>query len=378
MKRSSTLLLMFILITVYFAIDQPASASSANTWAEKSPMQLARSGLGVAVIDGEIYAIGGTTYSGGSADRNGLLPSTGGVVGTNEMYDPEVDTWVLKASMPTSRDNFAIAVFQNKIYCIGGNDGTNEVYDPKTDTWENKTAMPTPRTFLDANVVGGKIYLIGGIIPGYEGTGNRTTINEVYDPINDSWMTAKPMPMVDSGYSAIYSAVSDNKIHFIGGYQAGSKTLSHQIYDPGTNTWSNGASPPSSILEGDTAATTGINAAKRIYVFGKTFGQWDDEPSNTVRVYNPVTNKWVLGADMPTERFGFSVAVVNDVFYAIGGYTTSYPEPYFSFPYGPSINSLHLMSSISPLTMVHLTLLTMHPRKLKLSLPSKELTALQT
>jgi hypothetical protein len=201
--------------------------------------------------------------------------------------------------------------------------------------------MPTPRTFLDANVVGGKIYLIGGLIPdtrpGYEGSGDRTTINEVYDPKTDTWTTAAPMPLVDSGYSAIYSAVSDNKIHFIGGYQVGSKTLLHQIYDPKTDTWSSGASPPSSILEGDAAATTGINAAKRIYVFGKTFGQWEDEPQNTVRVYNPISDKWGFGADMLTERYGFSVAVVNDVFYAIGGYTTSYPEPYFSFPYGPSI-----------------------------------------
>ena len=38
-----------------------------------------------------------------------------------------------------------------------------------------------------------------------------------------------------------------------------------------------------------------------------------------------------------SQSVGFSIAVVDDVFYAIGCATTSYPVPIFSFPYGPSI-----------------------------------------
>jgi len=352
MKRICTLILIITLAAVCIVATEPVSATSPNFWAEKAPMQVARSGLGVAVVDGKIYAIGGTTYSGGSGDINGPLPSTGGTVGTNEMYDPETDTWVFKRDMPTPRSNFGIAVFQNKIYCIGGAGGVNEVYNPDTDTWENKTAMPTSRTYLDANVVDGRIYLIGGFIPdtrpGYEGGGDRVTINEVYDPINDSWTTAKPMPMVGTGYSALI----DNKIHFIGGYDTESKTLLHQVYDPKTDTWSNGA-PPSSIDDGAAAATTGINAAKRIYVFGNISGQWEDEPSNTVRVYNPVTDKWTFGANMPVQRYDFAVAVVNDVFYVIGGYTWSYPVPVFSFPYGPSIKEYATVQQYFPFNYGH-------------------------
>jgi hypothetical protein len=124
MKRICTLILIITLAAVCIVATEPVSATSPNFWAEKAPMQVARSGLGVAVVDGKIYAIGGTTYSGGSGDINGPLPSTGGTVGTNEMYDPETDTWVFKRDMPTPRSNFGIAVFQNKIYCIGGAGGS--------------------------------------------------------------------------------------------------------------------------------------------------------------------------------------------------------------------------------------------------------------
>ena len=38
----------------------------------------------------------------------------------NEEYDTTIGTWATKASMPTARSSFAIASFQDKIYCIGG------------------------------------------------------------------------------------------------------------------------------------------------------------------------------------------------------------------------------------------------------------------
>ena len=77
-------------------------------WASKASMQVARSGLGVAVVNGKIYAIGG-------ADG-----SSAGFSSTNEEYDPTTDTWAFKAPMPTPRSDFGITVYENKIYCIGG------------------------------------------------------------------------------------------------------------------------------------------------------------------------------------------------------------------------------------------------------------------
>src|SRR3972149_7678710 len=106
-------------------------------------MHQARRGLGVIEADGKIYAIGGTASI-------GFISS---VLSTNEQYDPATNSWVFKASMPTARVYFAIAVYENKIYCFGGITGMGiselimpgmytdidsyavEVYDTVTDTW---------------------------------------------------------------------------------------------------------------------------------------------------------------------------------------------------------------------------------------------------
>jgi len=175
------LVLVFLTAQCTFAATPVwASADTAeDSWVSKAPMPEARCGLGVAVVNGKIYAIGGSTES-----NYGVI--TSGMVGTNEEYDPATDTWAFKVSMPTPRARFAIAVYQNKIYCIGGYTGysidtgyeltgVNEVYDPATDTWETRAAMPTARLSVQANTVNGKIYLIGGSPNG--------TLNEVYDPV---------------------------------------------------------------------------------------------------------------------------------------------------------------------------------------------------
>ncbi len=217
--------------------------------------------------------------------------------------------------MPTPTQNFAIAAYKNKIYCMNGK---NEVYDVETNTWENKMPMPTPRSSLQANVVDGKIYLIGGYPNG--------TLNEVYDPETDTWTTETPMPTASSGYA---SAVVDNKIYII-------DSNLNQIYDTETDTWSQGTPSPSDFLLGGAAgATTGVNAPKRIYVLGEYSNIWEGEPPYFVRVYDPEKDVWSFGADIPMHRKLLGVAAVNDVLYAIGGYTSTYPD-FFSISYGPT------------------------------------------
>jgi hypothetical protein len=305
-----------------------------DTWESKAPMQQARSVLGVAVVKGKIYAIGGSTASGfapsipGSAVYGNI--NIDSFVGTNEEYDSATDTWTFKTPMPTPRTVFATAVSQNKIYCIGGRSkvgdkgggytGVNEVYDPATDTWETKTPMPTPRGWLTAGVVNGKIYLLGGE--------PQPSLNQVYDPKTDSWTTKAsiPFPIVAGGLGSV-SVVVDNKIYVIG-----SKT---QIYDPATDEWSQGTPPPSDNCIG-AGVTTGILAPARIYILGLP------SSSPSTLVYDPSNDSWSLGAGAPTNRYNFGVAVVNDTLYAIGGHTYDWinyaavavNEQYTPFGYG--------------------------------------------
>jgi N-acetylneuraminic acid mutarotase len=301
----------FILISIMVlsAVAVTLVWASGDSWVSKASMHVARGGLGVAVVNGKIYAIGGST-------DDGNWPANGGLVGTNEQYDPATDTWTLKEPMPTPRYGFAIATYQNKIYCIGGKNnaitGANEVYDPATDTWETKTPMPTPTWLLQANVVGGKIYLIGGY--------PSRALNEVYDPENNSWTTRAPMP---TGVDSYGSAVVDNKIYVVGGYSGPPTFFSDldQIYDPATDKWNLGAPAPSSVVDGSAGATTGVMAPRRIYVMGVNAYNGLGAPPSHNRIYDPEKDSWTVGADVPTSRLNLAVAVVDDILYVIGGHT---------------------------------------------------------
>ncbi len=285
-------------LSVYIAED---------SWLSKAPMHEARSGVGVAVVNGKIYAIGGTRSNGFRA--------------TNEIYDPATDTWTSKAPMPTPRSDFGIAVCQNKIYCIGGYvdgfsaTGVNEVYYPETDTWETKTPLQTPILNLQANVVNGKIYLIGGSPDG--------KLNQVYDPANDAWLAKASVPTAVSSYA---SAVVTNRIYVI-------TSNLNQIYDAENDSWSIGAPAPLPAVLGSAGATTGVNAPERVYVFGADADLpfWQLTTRNfTAQSYDPKTDTWAVCASIPTGRFSASVAVVNDQLYLIGGFTTEFPTDRFT------------------------------------------------
>lgn len=317
MRKTISLLLVLVLMAMSLIIVMPAFSSidiSENMWVSKAPMQQARGELGVIAVNGKIYAIGGTTTEGG-------WPYTGGIVATNEEYDPATNRWTFKQPMPTPRKNFGIAVYDNKIYCIGGEEiyrnesrapltNVNEVYNPATDTWETKEPMPTPRSALRANVVNGKIYLIAGHDPNVHFKPGASTHNEVYDPSTDSWSTKQPIPDPIGNYG---SAVFGDKIYIIGGYAEvpWPRFDLNQIYDTTNDGWSYGTPLSEDFASAVCAVTTGLMAPKQIYVFGE----------KTVLSYNPSNDTWTSGSDIPTGRGGSGVAVVNDFIYVIGGET---------------------------------------------------------
>jgi N-acetylneuraminic acid mutarotase len=330
-KNAALLLVLFLLTASCLTMTKPAFSSTEateNAWMTKAPMHFARGCLGVAAVNGKIYAIGGS-----NTKINYSRIISGDIVGYNEEYDPAADKWTVKAQMPTPRALFATAVYQNKIYCMGGITfatatyqnkiyriggfsffgthnftGINEVYDPASDTWETKAPMPTPRVGLTASVVDGKIYLIGGISE----DGSLLNTNEVYNPENDTWTTKAPMPTATEQCT---SAVVDNKIYVIGGGGAGDK---NQMYDPQTDSWVYRASPPFA-LTGAASTTSGEIAPERIYVF--SWGRANE-------IYYAQNDSWTVGAPVPTSREGFGVASVDDQFYIIGGIITTYVFPF--------------------------------------------------
>ena len=323
------------------------SGAPENEWTTKTPMPTARGGFGVAVANGKIYAIGGLNNNTNLA--------------VNQEYDPTANSWKTKTPLPTPRSGCAVASYQGKIYVIGGTVGVTtdlvseftgavEVYDPATDTWETKTPMPTPRADLHASVVNGKIYLIGGKERwGEEPLYHELDVNEVYDPANDSWTTASPMPIPAFGYA---SAVVGGKIYVFGGarqLRTGFNDLtsvgSTQVYDAKNNTWISKTSLPSAVSFAAAEATGGLTAPQRIYLAG---GFDPNGYSTAVHVYDVERDRWGSAAAMPTARGYLAMAVVEDVLYAIGGFDgetwLATNDEYMPFGYGTVPPELHVLS----------------------------------
>jgi N-acetylneuraminic acid mutarotase len=174
-----------------------------NTWTTRPHMPTPREGMGVAVLNGILYAVGGRA-------------SSVGTVGTVEAYNPRTNTWTTKAPLPTPRAGLAVVAAGDILYAFGGGNpsmgtvSTVEDYDPKTNTWSTRAPMPTARGGMAAGVINGVVYVVGGLNP----KGQVLDTVEAYDPSANSWSIVTPMPVARAGLGA---AVVDDVLCAVGG-----------------------------------------------------------------------------------------------------------------------------------------------------------------
>ena len=74
-------------------------------------MSTRRSSVGVAILNGYLYAVGG--YDGVARQ----------CLNSVERYDPVSDEWSIVEPMNQRRSGAAVAVLENFLYAIGGHDG---------------------------------------------------------------------------------------------------------------------------------------------------------------------------------------------------------------------------------------------------------------
>jgi hypothetical protein len=200
-----------------------------NNWTYKSSMPTPRINFAVASIDGKIYCIGGYNNS-------------GTVTGVNEVYDPSNDTWTTMAPMPTARAWLDANAVDGKIYLIGGqNDSSmvqiNEVYNIATDTWTTKSPIPIATGATASAVVDNKIFTIGA------------DKNQIYDVKTDTWtLGASPLSPVWVGKAVATSGINaPQRIYVLSAITSElskSDTTINQVYDPVNNSWVAGAFLP--------------------------------------------------------------------------------------------------------------------------------------
>lgn len=299
MKRFFITLLAGILIFPLISEADPK-----GTWVELPPAPIKRTESSAALVDDQIYVLGGFTPN--------------GVSNKVDVWNLESATWSRIVPLPRGLNHTTASVVNGKLYVIGGfgsatwrPSNVNYEYDPQTHRWTTKTPMPTARGAHAAGVIDGKIHLVGGAHRKLFNLVN-TSVHEVYDPKTDSWETLAPMPTARDHLAV---SVIGEKLHAIGGrvdVNYNNNLDTHESYDDKTGKWSRHAPLPTARSGITSQALDGL-----IHVFGGESGEGTFIHNEA---YDPSTNQWKTFKPMPSGRHGLaSVVWKNEIHLMTGG-----------------------------------------------------------
>ncbi|CAH8515262.1 unnamed protein product [Heterobilharzia americana] len=150
-----------------------------GSWKIVSAMATHRHGLGVAVLEGVVYAVGG--HDGWS------------YLNTVERWNGKAKAWSPVTPMAVQRSTVGVAVLEGLLYAVGGRDGsaclrTVERFNPHTQHWCFIAPMLHRRGGVGVGAVGGRLYAVGGHnAPPNQPHALRTASVEMYEPRTDMW-----------------------------------------------------------------------------------------------------------------------------------------------------------------------------------------------
>ncbi|MFV2021382.1 S8 family serine peptidase [Micromonospora sp. LOL_023] len=197
---------------------------AAQSWTRLADMPHgARSQAAEGVIDGKVYLVSGWS----TLNTDTLI------------FDPATSGWRKGADVPAASAAAGSAVLDGQLYVIGGctttscTPNSDQVfrYDPRGDTWETVAPYPVPIGWQSCGAVGGGITCAGGL-----SNSQPVTASYSYDPNSDAWTPVADLP-VNLWGSAYHSA--DNQLLISGG-GTGNQAITNQgyVYDPVTDAWS--------------------------------------------------------------------------------------------------------------------------------------------
>ncbi len=187
--------------------------------------------------------------------------------------------------------------------------------DPKAMQWrqQESSTMPAARHENGFVAVGDRLYLLGG-------RGERPL--DVFDATKGTWSQGAQPPFEVHHMQAL---AYDDKLYVLGAMTGGfpeEPPLTHiLIYDPATDAWSQGPEIPEHRRRGGSGV---VEHEGLIYLIGGNtrghmsgFVPWLD-------VFDPQTGRWQELPDAPHARDHFHAAVIDGQIYAAGGRTSSH------------------------------------------------------
>lgn len=142
-----------------------------------------------------------------------------------------------------------------------------------------------------------------------------------YDVIGDAWESIPDVPDVNGGKIAAGASTVKGLIYIIGGYHVtptGNEISSSKvhIYDPNTNTYTEGADIPKAIDDH-------VQIVWRDSLIYVITGWSNTNNVTNVQIYNPSLDSWKSGTSIPSTSdyrvFGATGVIIDDDIYYVGG-----------------------------------------------------------
>ncbi|MBI1248336.1 hypothetical protein GC197_10925 [bacterium] len=306
----------------YATLAMNAKSEQPTEAPKLEPMAQGVTSFGGAMLDGRLYIFGGHT---GSAHSYSLLEQG------NQLLSLDLKTgkWQELAEGPHSQ-GLALIAHGDKLYRIGGFTAKNAkgeeddlwsldtvvAFDTKSNKWEQLPSLPQPRSSFDAALLGDVIYVIGGwkMAGDAESVWHETAWKLDLSKTPLKW-EALPKPPFQRRALAV--AAHDGKIYAIGGMQKeGGPTTRTDVFDPKTQTWTQG---PNLVIVGDDKKAGGITGfgASAFDVGGELFVS---TIKGTLQRLSADGSKWEVVDNTPTARFFHRMLPVDkDHLLMVGG-----------------------------------------------------------
>lgn len=281
-------------------LTPPLLAADIGSWDTAADMPSSRQEVGVGLLDGKIYVIGGF--------------ESGVSVNTVERYDPIQNMWEPVAPLPATEElnHVGVAVVSDELFVIGGLTQSFSpvpwvfAYNASAEMWTQRADLPAARGGTGVAVIDNLIYAAGGQ------PFARFQDFAVYDPVSNDWT---PLPDLPTGRNHLCAATVDGRFYAISGRQGSTNVDTVEMYDPSTNMWTPREPIPT--------ARSGLACAvinDLVYVFGGEGNNANpDGTFNENEEYDPVADDWRAVAPMPEGRHGIGAAVFDGKIYIPGG-----------------------------------------------------------
>ena len=291
------------------------SATAELDWKELPDMPVGKWEAGTTVLDKKLYVMGG--YSEGVKSTK-----------ISHVFDPSDSSWTKIQDMPSAISHMNLVLDGRTIWFAGGfKDGYKghaiaEVwnYNIDLDRYTAAPLLPEPRAGGGLALVGRNLHYIGGLKADRDTDSGTHWVLDL-DAWKDGaagWTGAAPLPLPRNQFSCV---TVDGKIYAIGGQlNHDSQQLDQarvDIYDPATDSWSQGPSLPKGHSHGE--AGTFVHEGRIYMVGGHTTKEGKRKTIDPDVLALTPGGEWELIGKLPRPLSSPAAAIINNKLYVAGG-----------------------------------------------------------